>query len=79
MSSYLQVSKLAEGLATSSKAAHERLDLIVDPLMGLQVAELGKSLVATRVRTLVRTLSGMLALVSLYVKGSAIVSYFEQE
>lgn len=63
----LQVSKLAEGLATSSKAAHERLDLIVDPLMGLQVAKLSKGLVAARVRALVGTLSGMLALVSLEI------------
>lgn len=67
MISYLQVSKLAEGLATSSKAAHERLDLIVDALMGLQVAKLSKGLVAARVRALVGTLSGMLALVSLQV------------
>lgn len=67
MISYLQVSKLAEGLATSCKAAHERLDLVVDPLMGLQVAKLGKGLVAARVRALVGTLSGMLALVSLQV------------
>lgn len=62
---YLQVSKLAEGLSTSSESAHEGLDLIVDTLMGLQVSELSKSLATSRVGATVGPFAGMFTLVRL--------------
>ena len=65
MSTYLQVSKLAKCLATAGESTHEGLDLVMNTLMGLEIAQLSKGLVTSRVRAFVGSLSCMLPLMSL--------------
>jgi hypothetical protein len=62
---------LAKGLSASRKPAHEWLDFIMDTLVGLEVAELGKCLVAVGVWTLIWTFASVLALMSLIPKADS--------
>lgn len=62
---YLQVSKLRELLATIVKSASKWLDLLVDYFMGADIASLSKSLAADVAS--IRSLSSMATLMGLEI------------